>query len=120
VHTARLHPARWELVSRVAVWDELERRGVTAATVPFQGHAGRGAEIDVIRLHRVSDEESRELRLWPDGDELANALAAPVWGRFGTFAGHPVVRAEVIWTVDRRSVVIVGRRGDQRFEESAQ
>lgn len=120
VHTARLRPARWELVSRTAVWDELERRGVSVATLPFRGRAGQGGEIDVIRLHRVRDEELREVRLWPDSDELANALAAPVWGRFGTFAGHPLVRAELIWTVDRRSVVIVGRRGDRRLEESVE
>ena len=107
-------------MSRTAVWDELERRGVSVATVPFRGRAGQGGEIDVIRLQRVRDEESREVRLWPDSDELANALAAPVWGRFGTFAGHPFVRAEVIWTVDGRSVVIVGRRGERRFEESSE
>jgi len=120
VHTARLRPARWELVSHAAVWDELERRGVSVATVPFRGRAGPGGEIDVIRLQRVCDEESREIRLWPDSEELAYALAAPVWGRFGTFAGHPLVRAEVVWTVDRRSVAIIGRRGERRFEESAQ
>jgi hypothetical protein len=45
-------PARWELVSRAAVWDELERRGVSVATVPFRGRAGQGREIDVIRLQR--------------------------------------------------------------------
>jgi hypothetical protein len=102
------------------MWDELARRQVSVATVPFRGRAGQGGEIEVIRLQRLRDEESREVRLWPDGEELASALAAPVWGRFGTFAGHPLVRAEVIWTVDRRSVVIAGRRGERRFEESAQ
>jgi hypothetical protein len=102
------------------VWDELERRGISVATVPFRGRAGQGGEIEAIRLQRVSDEESRDVRLWPDGEELASSLAAPVWGRFGTFVGHPLVRAEVIWMVDRRSVVIVGRRGERRFEESAQ
>jgi hypothetical protein len=120
IHTARLRPARWELVSRPAVWDELERRRVSVATVPFRGRAGQGGEIDVIRLQQVRDEESREVRLWPDSEELAHALAAPVWGRFGTFAGQPLVRAEVIWKVDRRSVVIVGRRGERRFEESVE
>jgi hypothetical protein len=120
VHTARLRPARWELVSRAAVWDELKRRRVSVAIVPFRGRAGQGGEIDVIRLQRVRGEESHEVRLWPDSEELASSLAAPVWGRFGTFAGHPLVRAEVIWTVDGRSVVIVGRRGERRFEESAE
>jgi hypothetical protein len=119
MHTARLRPARWELVSRVAAWDELVRCRVSVATVPFRGRAGRGGEIDVVRLERASD-DSREVRLWPGTDELADALAAPVWGRFATFAGHPLVRAEVIWTVDRRSVVMVGRRGDQKFEERAE
>jgi hypothetical protein len=120
VHTARLRPGRFELVSRAAVWDELQRRGVSVATVPFRGRAGKGGEIDVIRLQPVRDEESREVRVWPNNDELANALAAPVWGRFGTFAGQPLVRAEVIWTVDGCSVVIAGRRGERRFEESAE
>jgi hypothetical protein len=105
-------------VSFAAVWDELERRGVSVAAVPFRGRAGQGGAIDVIRLQRVRDGESCEVRLWPDSEELAGALAAPVWGRFATFAGHPLVRAEVVWTVDRRSVLIVGRRGERRFEES--
>jgi hypothetical protein len=118
VHAARLRPARWELASRATVWDELERRGVSVATVPFRGRAGRGGEIDVVGLLRVRDGAPCESRLWPGSDELANALAAPVWARFGTFAGHPLVRAEAIWTVERRSVVIVGRRGDRPFEEN--
>ena len=74
----------------------------------------------MIRLQGARDGESREVRLWPDSEELANALAAPVWGRFATFAGRPLVRAEVIWTADHRSVVIVGRRGDRRLEESVE
>ena len=102
------------------MWDELERRRVSVATVPFRGRAGRGGEIDVIRLQRVRGEESREVRLWPDSEELAHALAAPMWDRFATFAGQPLVRAEVVWTAVDRSVVIVGRRGDRRLEEPAE
>lgn len=117
VHTARLRPGRCELVSRAAVWDELERRGVSVATVPFRGRAGKGGEIDVIRLQRVRGEESHEVRLWPDSEELAHALAAPVWERFGTFVGHPLIRGEVLWSAEDRTVVISGRRGDRRLEE---
>ncbi len=40
-----------------------------------------------------------------------------MWERFGTFVGHPLIRAEVIWSAEDSSVVIVGRRGDRRFEE---
>lgn len=88
---------------------------------PFRGRAGHGGEIDVIRLRRVSCEASGslEVRLWPDGDELAYALAAPAWDRFGAFAGHPLVCGEVIWTLEDRAVVIAGRRGDRRLEEPA-
>ena len=106
-------------MSRSAVWEELKRRGVSMATVPFRGRAGHGGEIDVIRLRRVEGARSGEVRLWPDGDELAYALASPAWDRFGTFAGHPLVRGEVIWTLEDRTVVIAGRRGDRRLEEPA-
>ena len=101
----------------MAVWDELERRAVSVATVPFRGRAGQGGEIDVIRLQRVRDEELREVRFWPESEELANALAAPVWERFGSFVGHPLIRGEVLWSAKDRTVVISGRRGDRRFEE---
>ncbi|MEO6858842.1 MAG: hypothetical protein ABI323_09670 [Solirubrobacteraceae bacterium] len=107
-------------MSRSAVWDELERRGSSVAAVPFRGRAGRGGQIDVSRLRRVRGEESVEVRLWPDSDELSYALVAPVWDRFGTFVGHPLVWGEVISTLEDRSVVIVGRRGDRRFEEPAE
>jgi hypothetical protein len=40
-----------------------------------------------------------------------------VWDRFGSFAGQPFVRGEVIWAAEDRAVVIIGRRGDQPFEE---
>jgi hypothetical protein len=40
-----------------------------------------------------------------------------VWERFGTFAGHPLIRGEVVWSAEDRSVVISGRRGDRRLEE---
>jgi hypothetical protein len=90
------------------------------ATVPFRGRAGQGGEIDVIRLQRARDEESREVRLWPDSEELASSLAAPVWAaserrrtparaRRGDLDGRPSQHG-----------VIVGRRGERRFEESAQ
>lgn len=49
VHTARLRPARRELVWRPAVWEELERRGATVAVVPFWGRAGSGRRDDPAR-----------------------------------------------------------------------
>jgi hypothetical protein len=50
-------------------------------------------------------------------DELAFALEAPVWDRYGTFVGQPRICAEVVWTPADRLVVISRKRGDERFEE---
>jgi hypothetical protein len=105
---------RW----REQVWVELERRDATIAVVPFRGRAGRGGETDGVRLSRLCDGELVDTKVWMGRDELTHALEAPIWDRFGTFEGQPPIRGQVIWTVDDRSVVIVGKRGDTRFEET--
>ena len=104
------------MLSRLAIWDELERRGATAAVVSFSGKAGRGGSITTITLDRADGQEPRTVQWW-DRDELAYALEGPVWDRFGGFAGQPSVRGTVRWTVADQLVVITGQRGDQRFEE---
>jgi hypothetical protein len=104
------------LLSRQAIWDELERRGATGATVSFSGKAGRGGSITTITVDRVDGQEPLTIEWW-DREELAYALEGPVWDRFGGFAGQPAVRGMVRWTVPDRQVVIAGRRGDQTFEE---
>lgn len=58
-----------------------------------------------------------EVERWIGRDELAFALEAPVWDRYGSFAGHPRIGGTVTWTVADRSVVIAGVRGRERFEE---
>jgi hypothetical protein len=100
------------------VWDELEQRGATVAVVVFWGRAGQGGTTATIRLSRVDDDNVIEIERWSSRDELAYTLEAPVWDRFGEFARQPLIRGEVIWTVEDRSVVIVGTRGDGRFEET--
>jgi hypothetical protein len=45
------------------------------------------------------------------------ALEAPVWGRYGTFAGHPSIHGTVTWLVAERRVLISGERGGRSFEE---
>ena len=104
------------MLSRQAIWDELERRGATGAEVSFSGKAGRGGSITTITLDRVDGREPLAVEWW-DRDELAYALEGPVWDRFGGFAGQPAVRGTVRWTVADQLVVITGQRGDQRFEE---
>jgi hypothetical protein len=120
LHVARLRPARWELLRRSAVWEELERRGATGAIVPFWGRAGRGGETEAITLWRQEGEELVEVERWTySRDELCYALEAPVWERFGTFVGHPLIRGEVIWSAEDHGVVISSRRGERRFAEPA-
>jgi hypothetical protein len=117
-HTARLRPGRRELV-RDGVWDALEQCGATTASVAFSGRAGAGGEIATIVL-RVLDGRSVEISYseWRDG-ELACALEAPVWDRFGCFVGHPRITGAVTWTTADRTLCVSGRRGGERFEEQA-
>jgi hypothetical protein len=96
----------------------MERRGATGAIVSFGGRAGVGGRTEAITLWRLEGGELVEVERWTySRDELCYALEAPVWERFGTFVGHPVIRGEVIWSAQDRSVVISGRRGERRFEE---
>ena len=86
--------------------------------VPFWGRAGRGGSTETITLSRGENDELIDVERWSSRDELAYALEAPVWDRFGSFAGQPFVRGEVIWTGEDRTVVIAGTRGDRPFEEN--
>jgi hypothetical protein len=116
-HEGRLRPGRRELLSGEAVWRELEALGAAIATVPFSGRAGRGGGIDTIVLSRVAGDGLVDVERWTNRDELGHALEAPVWDRFGSFAGQPPIAGTVRWITADRCVVIEGRRGDARFEE---
>ncbi len=118
LHSARRRPARCEL-PRHAVWEELERRRATIAVVPFSGRAGRGGRTDTITLSRVDGGKLVDVERWTGRDELAYALEAPIWDRYGSFAGHPFIHGTVTWTTADRLIVIAGVRGHQRFEEIA-
>ena len=114
-HTARLRRGRRELV-RDEVWDALEQRGVTSASVAFSGRAGAGGEIGTIVLS-VLDGRSVEIGRFACRDEVVYAVEAPVWDRFGSFAGYPRISGAVVWTTRDQILAVVGRRGGERFEE---
>lgn len=101
------------------MWEELERRRATVAVVPFWGRAGSGGRTGTSKLLRLDGEELVDAERWTSRDELGYALEAPVWERFGTFVGHPLIRGEVVWSADDRTVVISGRRGDRRSRRSS-
>ena len=44
-------------------------------------------------------------------------LAAPIWGRYALFRGHPRITGLVMWDARERQVVVVGERGGQKFDE---
>ena len=116
-HGARLRPGRHELISGQQVWQELERRGNVMAVVRFSGRAGRGGRVDRIVLSRIDGDRIVGAERWTGRDELCYALEAPVWDRFGSFAGQPQIAGTVVWTTADRRLVIAGRRGNQHFEE---
>ena len=87
------------------------------ATVPFSGRAGRAGSVDRIVLSRVEGNELVDVERWSGRDELCYALDAPIWDRFGSFAGQPHIAGNVVWMAADRRVVIEGRRGGERFEE---
>ena len=87
------------------------------ASVPFSGRAGRGGRVDRIVVHRLNGDDLVDVERWDSRDELCHALEAPVWDRFGSFAGQPRVVGTIVLTTADRRVVIEGRRGDDRFEE---
>ena len=88
-HQARLRPGRHELVSDESVWQELEARGATIATVPFTGRAGRGGRVDRIMLRRLDGDELVDVERWTEPRRALLSARSPVWDRFGSFAGQP-------------------------------
>jgi hypothetical protein len=116
-HAARLRPARGELAALAPVWDELERRGAAIAVVPFPGRAGRGGEVGTVILSRFEHGELVAFDRRTALDEVAQALAAPVWHRYGSFAGQPPMRGTIMWSVADRQIGIYGHRGEEPFEE---
>jgi hypothetical protein len=103
-------------VSRASVWEELERRGATIAVVPFSGRAGRGGDVGTIVLSRINNDELVEVERWTGRDELAHALEAPIWDRYGSFAGQPSMHGTVTWSLADGLIVIAGERGAAAFE----
>ena len=87
-----------DLSERKSIWQELETRGATIATVPFSGRAGRGGRTGRIVLSRLGHDALLDVERWTVRNELRYALEAPIWDRFGSFAGQPPIAGTVIWT----------------------
>ena len=99
-HTARLHPGRRELFAEQGVWEELGRWEAAVALVRFSGGGGNQGSIAAVTLE---DAHKRELARWGSGEgELPEALAAPIWGRYALFRGHPRISGLLMWDAPAR------------------
>jgi hypothetical protein len=86
------------------VWEELERWNATSALVRFSGGGRSRGSIGAVTLE---DGEKRVLARWGVGEgELPEALAAPIWGRYALFRGHPRITGLLIWDVKERCVLV--------------
>lgn len=102
-------------VYRRGVWEELERWNAATAFVRFSGGGSSQGSIAAVTLE---DGEKRVLARWGVGEgELPEALAAPVWGRYALFRGHPRITGLLIWDVKERCVLVAGERGGETFDQ---
>jgi hypothetical protein len=115
-HTARLEPARRELARAEAIWRALERIAASVAVVHLTAAGGgHRAKVEVV----ATAADGSELRRWRPGEsELADALAAPVWARYGTFQRQPPITGTLRYAVAERSITLAGRRGSQPFTKT--
>ncbi len=114
-HTARLSRARRELLADQQVWEQLEQWGASMALVRFSGGGGNPGSIQAVTL---KNENEDELARYSSGEgELPGALAAPIWGRYALFRGHPPITGLLIWNARARSIQLAGTRGGQKFDE---
>ncbi|MGZ6569282.1 MAG: zinc finger domain-containing protein [Solirubrobacteraceae bacterium] len=117
-HTARLHCARGELHAAEDVWRALQRAGAQLALVRFTGGGGRPGTLEGVSLQAQGSPAARPVD--EIQSELTGALAAPVWGRYGSFRGQPLIAATLRWSVVERSLLLAGTRGTERFQETLQ
>jgi hypothetical protein len=114
-HAARRGPARGELSVVEEVWRALERTAATVGRVRFAGGGARRASVEAVAAAAGGGELAR----WRAGEnELGDALAAPVWARYGGFRGQPPITGTLSWSVAERSIMLAGRRGSERFAET--
>lgn len=89
-------------MTREELFAELRRQGVAKVQVEFSGGGDEGG-VDVILLLDSEGKIIRKLEEYydkphPDSD-LSQSLAAPVYSRYGGFAGDFSVRGTVEWDV---------------------
>jgi hypothetical protein len=102
------------------VWEELEQRGATIATMPFSGRAGIGGMVGTIALSRIEGSELVDVERGPAAGTSSRTRSRRPRGidTVGSPAGRPWIRGTVTWLLTDRSVVIVGKCAGEAFEET--
>lgn len=115
------------------VFAELRKQGVTRVEVQFSGGNDEGG-ADSITLFQGDKEVGElvdvsgggrwdpELRQWVEKvltpeDELAKALAGPVYDRYGSFSGEFNVEGVVTWDVEKGTVKTKGQESTTTWED---
>ncbi len=108
-------------MTRKQVFAALVSRGASRAVVQFSGGNDEGGPDSITLFTR--EEALGTLPTWPSGREstaaekadleLADALSAPVFEEYGTFAGDFDVTGEVIWDAGTQTVQMIR---DERSE----
>lgn len=98
-------------MSKNEAFSLLRQRGASRAVVTFAGGNDEGDVEGIVLL--IGDEEVRLEPYYGDGEgeltddqQLAELLAAPVWERYGSFAGDFYVYGNVTYDVEKQTVVM--------------
>lgn len=93
----------------------LRARGIAKVSVPFEGGNDEGFSFDAD-LYDAGNEKVGTLKEWvpidrpeTEDEELYEFLAAPIFERYGSFAGDYQVMGSCVWTVETGSVEIRGQ-----------
>jgi hypothetical protein len=120
---------RRKIDTQAEAFDELRRREVAKAIVDFSGGNDEGGVDSIVLLDKDENEVGTVSELWIhdreltddefNEDQLARALAGPVYAEYGGFAGDFSAAGTVTWSVADRDVVMRGRHTTwQAFTDS--
>ncbi len=98
-------------MTRQEVFAALKSLGITKVRVDFAGGHDDGG-VEGITMFK--DEEV--LKLPVPGGELQEALEAPVYDKYSSFAGEFYVDGTVVWNVLKEAVSMTGQESHEEWD----
>jgi len=122
-------------MNRQEMWAELRRRNVAKVAVEFSGGGDEGGVDNITLLNAEGDEignlhEDYGSKRWEDGNgwvsvnppnpdtALVEALVAPVYERYDTFAGDFYVNGTLSYDVAKEKALMNKSERVESYEES--